>query len=392
MAYDFLIAGGGIGGAVLAKLLTAAGRRVLVLEKNLNPVHRARPEVLWPVTVDRLKTLIPPEREAEWMTVLLGITASYRGKTLAQVTPQTFEHIGVRMVSTDPNRSRALLLEAAGCEVRRGVEVAGLIKEGNRVVGVRSRETANGKETEIPARWVVGDDGGQSLVRRETGIALAARFLPLEILTFGCEWPASLPERTVRLWLNPDRARTGIFVVGAIPWPRGLGAALIPARPDVLDRTEQFAADLRQFTSQDPALAELLRDRVYPRDFVRVRIAWGHAEKYGVDGAVLMGDALHPVSPAGGQGANMSVADAYALAEAAATHDGLHLVSEYERRRRSANERSLLLTRRLSQVLSLPGWIAWCLSRAAPSLLRWIGRRPERIGRALRFAATAFVE
>jgi len=43
----------------------------------------------------------------------------------------------------------------------------------------------------------------------------------------------------------------------------------------------------------------------------------GHAPRYGAAGAVVMGDAAHPVSPAGGQGANMSIADARALAELA---------------------------------------------------------------------------
>jgi 2-polyprenyl-6-methoxyphenol hydroxylase-like FAD-dependent oxidoreductase len=50
-------------------------------------------------------------------------------------------------------------------------------------------------------------------------------------------------------------------------------------------------------------------------EVVRVRRLWGHAKKYGIAGAMLMGDAAHPVSPAGGQGANMSVADATAMAE-----------------------------------------------------------------------------
>jgi 2-polyprenyl-6-methoxyphenol hydroxylase-like FAD-dependent oxidoreductase len=54
-----------------------------------------------------------------------------------------------------------------------------------------------------------------------------------------------------------------------------------------------------------------------------------------------MGDAAHPVSPAGGQGANMSIADARALAEIAVRNPS-QLLEEYEYRRRKDNERSLL--------------------------------------------------
>ena len=59
MSHDILIVGGGIGGAVLANLLARGGKRVAVLEKNLVPPPIARPEILWPHTVQFLRTLIP---------------------------------------------------------------------------------------------------------------------------------------------------------------------------------------------------------------------------------------------------------------------------------------------------------------------------------------------
>ncbi|MBC7853210.1 MAG: FAD-dependent monooxygenase [Pirellulaceae bacterium] len=63
MSHDTLIVGGGIGGAVMANLLTRGGKRVMVLERNLVPPPIARPEILWPHTVEFLRTLIPPRHE-----------------------------------------------------------------------------------------------------------------------------------------------------------------------------------------------------------------------------------------------------------------------------------------------------------------------------------------
>jgi 2-polyprenyl-6-methoxyphenol hydroxylase-like FAD-dependent oxidoreductase len=103
-----------------------------------------------------------------------------------------------------------------------------------------------------------------------------------------------------------------------------------------------------------------------------------------------MGDAAHPVSPAGGQGANMSVADARALAETV-LHDPSDLLEVYERRRREANERSLRFTRGAARLLALPGWTTPPTSLLL-SFVRWATRHPSVITPITRHVSTAFEE
>jgi 2-polyprenyl-6-methoxyphenol hydroxylase-like FAD-dependent oxidoreductase len=87
MATDFLIVGGGIGGAVLANLLGRRGKRVLVLEKG-GPVYpQSRPEILWPATVSLLRELIPADLERRWMLPLRGGVVLCRGRVLVQIRP-----------------------------------------------------------------------------------------------------------------------------------------------------------------------------------------------------------------------------------------------------------------------------------------------------------------
>src|SRR5206468_3185926 len=105
--------------------------------------------------------------------------------------------------------------------------------------------------------------------------------------------------------------------------------------------------------------------------------------------AVVMGDAAHPVSPAGGQGANMSIADARALAELALAGER-DLLAAYERRRRAANGRSLRFTRAAAFVIGLPPWLLF--SRLSASLVTLARRREALIAWFLRTAATAFLE
>ena len=72
----------------------------------------------------------------------------------------------------------------------------------------------------------------------------------------------------------------------------------------------------------------MIGGRTYPAGFTRFRIGWSRTPRFGVAGALLMGDAAHPVTPAGGQGANLSVADALVIAEAAVDRPG-QLLAEY---------------------------------------------------------------
>jgi 2-polyprenyl-6-methoxyphenol hydroxylase-like FAD-dependent oxidoreductase len=104
-----------------------------------------------------------------------------------------------------------------------------------------------------------------------------------------------------------------------------------------------------------------------------------------------MGDAAHPVTPAGGQGANASVADALVIAEAALEKPN-ELLTEYERRRRPPTLRSLSLSRLVTRLFSLPRPVLNLGLLALPWAVRWLNNRPEQFGRFLRIAAEAFRE
>jgi len=346
MATDFVVVGGGIGGAALAGLLGRGGKKVVVLEKSLVAPRLVRPEMLWPGTVELLFSLRPKEFwEREAVLAMRGVEFQNGERTLPFITADVLRDARVQPWFTDPNQTREQLLRLGSFELRRGVEVIAILKEKSRIVGVRTRDTATREEGEVLARYTVGDDGAQSLVRKACGIEMETLAFPVEFLCFGCDWPAAVPS---------------------------------------------VEASWNQFCAADPTMREVTRNRRFPAGFVRVRRPWGHAPRYGAEGAILMGDAAHPVSPASGQGANMSVADAPVLAELALGNHG-DLLAEYERRRRPANARSISLTRTMALALSLP-------QRLLPftaflSIMRLVAARyPSLVRRFLRSASTMFDE
>jgi 2-polyprenyl-6-methoxyphenol hydroxylase-like FAD-dependent oxidoreductase len=390
MRADVVIAGGGIGGAVLAELLGRGGKRVVVLERSTVPPNWLRPEILWPATVKVLFSLAPRQAWEQSAMLPLQEIRVHDGKEFVPlVTREVMDAAQVQPWFTNPNETREQLLRLGGFELRRGVEVTHVLKERGSIIGVRARSLATGEETEILAMWTVGDDGVHSAVRKACGIEMPTRLFLVDFLCTALTWPEHLPAGTVHLWPNWRSGRSGILIFGAGSLPSGKGVGLALVDGNRFDTNPDAAGSWRQFCGMDLALERLAASLDFPRGFTRIKRPWGHAPSYGAPGAVIMGDAAHSVSPAGGQGANMSVADAVVLAELL-LRAAPNLVVEYERRRRPANERSLGPTRFAHTALGLPGWIVPNACRRA--LLHWLSRHPAPVQRVLHSVSSLFQE
>jgi 2-polyprenyl-6-methoxyphenol hydroxylase-like FAD-dependent oxidoreductase len=264
-----------------------------------------------------------------------------------------------------------------------------ILKDRGRIIGVRARDILTGREQDWLAQQTVGDDGVHSLVRAACGIELSTRVFPLDLLCFQGNWPAEFRPDAGRLWPNRTSPRSGILAVGTIPIRNQKGVGVVPVRPRIFSDLARAQNAWRDILESEPGLGSLLGSRRFPEEFQRVRRPWGHAPRYGAAGAILMGDAAHSVSPAGGQGANMSIADARVLAELILSGDQ-DVLATYERRRRPANRRSMRFTRLAAWAFGLPEWML--LSSPLFWLARLVGNRTTLIARTIRFASTAFLE
>src|SRR5688500_11694132 len=136
---DFVIVGGGIGGLVLAELLGRGGKKVVVLEKSTAAPSWTRPEILWPATVELLRSLAPKETWDRAMLPLRALEFFNGERFVSPINENFFADAQVQPWSTDPNLTREVLFGLQAFELRRGVEVAEVLKDKERVVGVRAR-------------------------------------------------------------------------------------------------------------------------------------------------------------------------------------------------------------------------------------------------------------
>jgi monooxygenase len=391
---DVAIVGAGIGGAVLAFDLAQRGWSVTVVERELEPPRHVRPEILWgatPAALDRL-----------------GVGDLVRGASvrldsidvanLATATRRDFEVAHVEAFSTHPTATRTLLVAAAVAtgrvDIQRGVEVRTSSRAASGTWSIRGRRSS--EPFELDARLVVGDDGAHSVVRASAGITLDAPMFPIDFFTAAIRWPASLPADRVRVFLE-RRSHGSIPAVTFFPWPAGEGVLLFPMLHANAERWLQASADtFWSALARTVPFADALRGELtFPRDFVRTRRPFGHAPRYVADGLAILGDAAHPMSPVGGQGANAAIADALALAEVAdaalrANDVSAARLAAYEVRRRPANERSVGLSRLAARLVRWDARVplAWLI----PMLLRTANALVVPKRQFLRTAATSFVD
>ncbi len=168
ITYDVIVVGGRVAGSALAIMLGRAGARVLLLERSTFPSSPVSVPLVFANALTFLERLgVRQALEAS------GATRIYQGG--AQIGPFELQthvppldgityHLGVRREILD-----TLLIEQAAREpmvdVRTGFSVTALVRDGERVVGVRGRQNG-GAEEAMYADVVAGADGRQSIVAR----------------------------------------------------------------------------------------------------------------------------------------------------------------------------------------------------------------------------------
>lgn len=172
---DVLIVGGGPAGSATAMLLARAGVDVMLVERARFPRHKPCAEYMSPGTVRLLHDLgAGPRVEAAAGARLHGFVMDAHGQSAMQGRFgradgwQTAPRYGLGISRAVMDAILLDLAREAGVEVREGVRVTDVMREGGRVVGVKAR-TAHGT-AEWRAAVMVGADGVAGVTGRRLGV------------------------------------------------------------------------------------------------------------------------------------------------------------------------------------------------------------------------------
>ena len=304
---DVAVVGAGPVGATLALLLARRGRRVALIDRKDGIDPRSRAIAIWPRSLEILEAagaLEPMVRRGQ-VTPRLRFRRSDTRATILEMDFADLDPICATpfALALPQDRTERVLLERAEAEptidVRLGTEFLDAEQDG---AGVRLRTSAG----ELRARYLVGCDGASSRVRRGLGVELEGKTYPGRAFLADVRVRAEADSDDGWLVLQPSDRFVACIRHAERTW-RVIDQSFARGGDESAEALDAHARDLGAQVWGDGAVEAILWSSAYDKHERQ-------APTVRAGRVLLAGDAAHLNSPAGGQGMNTGLRDAYNLA------------------------------------------------------------------------------
>src|SRR5262245_31804726 len=304
---DVLVVGAGPTGLTLGLILAAWGVRARVIDRQLDRVHESRALAIQPRTLEVLGTL--------------GLAAPLLARGNDAIRVQF--HAGGKVIEVpifdtgldDTRYSFLLFLSQAeteavlsdslaerGLTIERGTELVGTEAEPNGLTCTLRHP--DGRTEQVSPSFLVGCDGAHSTVRHHAGIGFAGSAYPQTFVLADVEVDGGLDRAATHFFPGDD----GVLLFFPLGHPASW-RILTTAQPDPgaqRPTMDELQAIVDRFTGGSLRL----RDPFWLTYF---KLHQRLATDYRSGPMFLAGDAAHVHSPAGGQGMNTGIQDAWNL-------------------------------------------------------------------------------
>jgi 2-polyprenyl-6-methoxyphenol hydroxylase-like FAD-dependent oxidoreductase len=385
---DVLIVGAGPTGLLLANELARHGVTPRIIDRAPEPATTSRALVVQPRTLEIFDDLGVADQAIAAGTSASELTITFADKTIdvdfagqltgpqnhtAYPAPRTLSQHDTERILTD-------LLATHGVKVDRGIALTDLTQDGDTVTAALRH--GNGSTESVRCRWLVGCDGAHSAVRKASGIPFSGDTYRDEFIMADAELDWKLPHGGLYGFPSP----AGIFAAFSMPgsnryrifgnFPPGPDGPSAEYSEPTHDEFQAMVDERVPFPATVVKEFWVTRYRVHSRTVPRYR-----------EGRVfVVGDAAHVHSPAGAQGMNTGIQDAYNLGwKLAFVVRGLadeSLVDSYNAERHPIGVQLLKTTDRMSSVFGGQNPLArLARGRVAPVLAGrvltrdWVRRR-----------------
>lgn len=300
-----LVVGAGPVGLMLAAELARHGVECRIIDKSPAPTDQSRALAVHARTLEIFDALGIADAAIAAGHQVHGMSAYSGGRRIAHLP---FDEIQSRyryvlmLPQAQTERILAHQLAAQGLQVERNVELTGLAQDRDRVAVIL--RSPDGRQEHCHARWLAGCDGAHSAVRHL--VALPFDGAQYEENFWLADTILDIGEPDDELYVHAaEHELVALFPMGRGRWriivasDRATGAAT-PTLVQIQAALDD--AGLRGARAHDPFwLANFRISRRRVGNFSRGRV-------------FLAGDAAHIHSPAGGQGMNTGLQDAFNLA------------------------------------------------------------------------------
>jgi 2-polyprenyl-6-methoxyphenol hydroxylase-like FAD-dependent oxidoreductase len=361
-----LVVGAGPVGLTAAAHLHRQGLACRLIDKSPNPSDKSKALVIWGRSLEMLDDLGVVGDFLGAGMLLKGARIHGGRRLLVHITldpPGTEYPRPVMLAQSETERLLTEHLRRVGVAVERPVELTDFADRGDHVAATLRH--ADGQDEQVRCDWLVGCDGAHSTTRNKLGVEFTGEAEPNDWVLADCRIEGIPHDEMSLFWHARGVLAFFPFAEGRCRVIADMGRAAGAGHPP-----DPSLAQVQAIVDERGPGGVRLSE---PHWLAGFRIHERKVADYRRGRVFLAGDAAHIHSPAGGQGMNTGMQDAYNLAwKLALVQAGRarpSLLDSYSAERGEVGERVLRAAARLTLVATLRNPVGQFLRNRAAGLL-----------------------